>query len=176
MDPDDLFEVGRIAKAHGVRGEVKIIPDLSDPHHFEQLKVLYLGPAPQQVQPQPVKAVRFQEGQRGVVVLARFDGVDDRDAAERLRGKRVFIPQADLPPLDDDEFFLHDLKGLTVSDEAAVARGRVKDVLDLPAHPVLVVAREGLPDVMVPAVPAFIADIDFDAQRLVVRAIDGLFE
>ncbi len=80
-----------------------------------------------------------------------------------------------MPPLADDEFFLHDLVGLAVEDEAGVPRGTVVEVMDLPMHRVLVVRGGDGTDTLVPDVPAFVASVDVAAGRLVVVAVEGLF-
>lgn len=175
--PDELLLVGRVGKPHGVRGELKVIPETDDPARFEDLATLFIGPSPAEAAPHGVEGVRFQQTKRGLTVLVRLDGVASVEAASALRRQEVYAREADLPPLGDDEFFLHDLVGLDVYTDAHEAPlGTVRDVLDLPMHPVLVVARRGQPDVLVPAVPEFLDEVDLDAGRLVVRPIEGLIE
>lgn len=176
-DADELLLIGRVGKTHGLRGEVKVIPETDDPERFRVLDAVYVGPSPQEAVAYPLASVRFQQTKRGLTVLAHFGGIDTVDAAAALRGKEVYASADDLPPLDEDEFFLHDLVGLEVIDEEdGTTLGTVRDVLELPTHPVLVVARPGRPDALVPAVPAFLADVDLDAGRLTITAIEGLFE
>ncbi len=111
------------------------------------------------------------------MVVLKFEGIETMEQAARLRRQAVFALEEDLPLLNDDEFFLHDLIGLDVVTEQGEAVGAVKDVLELRAHCVYVVARPGKPDAMIPAVSAFIVDVDLDgAHRLVVRPIEGLLD
>ncbi|MDX1546978.1 MAG: ribosome maturation factor RimM [Rhodothermales bacterium] len=175
-DPGALLLVGRAGKPHGVRGEVKVIPETDDPARFDALETVYLGATPEGAVPYAVESVRTQHTKRGLTVLLKLAGLAGKDDAAALRGLAVYAHEADLPPLGDDEFFLHDLVGLAVFTDDDAAVGTVRDVMELPSHAVLVVAREGKADALVPAVPAFIDDIDFDAGRLVVNAIEGLFE
>ncbi|QXD14693.1 ribosome maturation factor RimM [Rhodocaloribacter litoris] len=176
MKPDNLLLVGRVYRAHGIRGEVKVIPETDDPERFTALATVYLGTTPERVVPHRIETVRFQQTRRGLLVVLKVEGVDTREAAEALRPLGVFASREDLPPLGEDEFFYSDLVGLRVvaeGEEGIV--GHVEDVLELPAHPVLLVRRPGGAEAMVPAVPAFIAAIDFDAGEVVVRPIEGLF-
>ncbi|GIV61848.1 MAG: ribosome maturation factor RimM [Rhodothermaceae bacterium] len=175
MVPEDLLLVGRVYRAHGVRGEVKVIPETDDPERFTGLETLYLGTAAERVDVHRVRSVRFQQTKRGRLVVLALDGVDTREAADELRTLGVYAHRDDLPPLADDEFFYSDLVGLRVEAEGMGEVGYVADVLELPAQEVLLVRRPDGDDVMVPAVPAFLADIDFDTGVLVVRPIEGLF-
>ena len=178
VDPDTLLLVGRFGRAHGVRGEVKLIPETDDPERLGSLPTLYVGKAPQEAAAHPhrVASVRFQPTKRGPVAVVRLEAVETREGAETLRGQEAYASEADLPPLADDEVFVHDLIGLPVVTEDGEAVGTLADVMALPAHDVFVVRRPGHPDAMVPAVPAFIASADPDAGRIVVRPIEGLFD
>jgi 16S rRNA processing protein RimM len=108
------------------------------------------------------------------VVVVKMVGVDSREDTEAYRQMSVFADAEDLPPLEEDEFFIHDLVGLDVSDEDGGAVGTVTDVLHLPAQDVLVVSRSGREPAMIPVVDEFIVDIDVEARRIVVRPIEGL--
>lgn len=173
---DELLLVGRVIRAHGVKGELKVVAETDDPHRFKALEVVYLGARPEDAEPQPVESVRFHTTKRGPLVLLKLDGVDGRDEAELLRQRLVFAREGDLPPLEDGELFVHDLVGLDVITESGEAIGSVREVMEGPAHAVYVVARPGRSDALVPAVEAFVADVDLDAGRLVIRPIDGLLD
>jgi 16S rRNA processing protein RimM len=176
LNAKSLLLIGRMGRAHGVRGEIRIIPETDDPGRFSALNRLYIGEAVGSAQAFSVRSVRYQNGRGGPVVLVAFEGVDDREGADRFRKKLVFAAEEDLPPLDDDEYFIHDLIGCSVVDVDGKVVGTLRDVLDLPAHHVYAVGREGLPDALIPAVPAFIEDVDVKAQRIVIRSIEGLLD
>ncbi len=176
QNPETLLLVGRVGKTHGVQGEVKVIPETGDPERFAALETVFLGQQPEDAAPHSVLSVRFQQSKRGLTVILKLDGIETMEQAAALRRRAVFAFEGDLPPLADDEFFLHDLIGLDVVTEQGEAVGAVKDVLELRAHRVYVIARPGKPDAMIPAVPAFIADVDVDGAQLVVRLIEGLLD
>lgn len=169
---DDLVLMGFVGKPHGVRGDVKVVPETDDPSRFESLSRIFLdrGGSIDEVH---VEAVRLQSSARGVTPVLTLEGVQGREGADALRGLRVFAAEEDLP-LEEDEFFLADLVGLRVASEEGDDLGRVTDVVSLPAGPVLVIARESLPDAMVPAVPEFVVDIS--DEKLVIRVIEGLLD
>ena len=117
QNPEALLLVGRVGKTHGVQGEVKVIPETDDPKRFAALETIFLGQQPQDAAPHSVVSVRFQQSKRGLTVLLKLDGIETIEQAAALRRKAVFAFEEDLPPLDDDEFFLHDLIGLDVVTE-----------------------------------------------------------
>ncbi len=174
MAPEELLLVGRVGTTHGVRGEVKVMPETEDPSRFTELDTVFVGQAPEQATARRVESVRFQQGRRGVTVVLKLAGFDTPEAAATLRRQAVFARAADLPPPDDDEFFLHDLIGARVVTDAGEEVGTLKDILELSAHAVYVVSRPGKPEAMIPAVPVFIAEVDLERKTLVVHPIEGL--
>lgn len=171
-----LLLVGRIGRAHGIRGEVKVIPETDDPSRLQALSTVYLGSSPEDAKARQVRRSRLQQTKRGVVGVVHLEGVNDREGADALRNQAVYASPDDLPPLADDEFFLHDLVGLQVVTSDGENVGRVKAYIDQEWQALIVVAREGKPDVLIPAVPAFIETIDLDEQQLVIQPIEGLLD
>jgi 16S rRNA processing protein RimM len=175
VDADALVRIGFVFRPHGVRGELKVDPsDTDDPARYDALDRVFLGTRPARVTEHAVQGVRFQQGKRGTTVILRLAGVDGREAAEAVAKQAVWAHEDDLPTPDEDEFFIHDLVGLAVVTEAGEHVGTVADVLQLEAHDVLVVRRPNRADALVPAVEAFLPAIDLDAERVVLRPIEGL--
>ena len=172
---DDLLLVGRVAKAHGVRGELKAIPETDDPARLRGLRTVFVGASAEAARPHVVEALRTAPHAKGTTLLVKLSGVASPEAADALRGQGLYAAASVLPPLEEDEFFLHDLVGLAVEDEAGTPRGTVAEVLELPAYPVLVVRGPDGSDTLVPDVPAFVASVDVAGGRIVVNAVEGLF-
>ena len=104
-------------------------------------------------------------------VVARADGVEDRTAAEALKGARVFVPRSSFPTASEDEYYWVDLMGLDVVNREGVALGRVKDLLSTGPQTVLVIAFEeaGKPqERMIPFVSAYVDQVDLQARRITV--------
>lgn len=176
-DPGELLLVGRVVRAHGTGGEVKVAPETDDPDRLAALPTLYVGRSERDAAPHAVEGVRFQQTKRGPLALVKLEDVGGREAANGLKKMRVFAAAADLPPLEDGEAFIHDLIGLRVESAGDEPIGTVKDVLDVPAHAVYVVGRPGgRPDALIPAVEAFVEEVDLEAGRLVVCPIEGLLD
>ena len=181
MSPDNLLLIGRCGRAHGVRGEVKVFLETDDPAVVTALGRVFVGPAAEEVQEYVVGRVRLQPQKGRTVVILHLDGIASREDAEALTGLRVYAAEEDLPELEEGEVYVHDLIGLTVvgADEEGIPiepLGTVRDVLEGGAQLLLVVARDGEPDVLVPDVPEIVLDVDVDAGRILVDPPEGLFE
>lgn len=181
VSPDDLLLIGRCGRAHGVRGEVKVFSETDEPEQFAGLDRVFVGEAPEAAVERAVEGVRYQPQKGRTLVLLKLGGVPSREDAEALSGQYVYAAEADLPALDEGEVYLHDLVGLAawIVDEAgapAEAAGTVRDVLTGGAHLLLVVARDGAPDVLVPDVPEIVRAVDLDAGRVLLDPPEGLFD
>lgn len=112
----------------------------------------------------------------GHIPLVTFEGVADRDGAEALRGTVLLVDSESLPDLaDSDEFYDHQLIGLTARSAAGVVLGEVTAVLHAPAAPVLTVRRPDGSDELVPFVAAIVTDVDLAAGTLTIAPPDGMF-
>lgn len=190
-----LVVVGRIGRAHGVRGDVSVEVRTDEPdRRFAVGSALRTstsaGPARADAaveQTLTVEGARWHSGR----LLLHFEGVDDRTAAESLRGLllQVEVDPSEVP-VDPEEFYDHQLVGLTVVDRSGARVGRVVDVVH-GAQDLLVVDRAPVPDgavergaartetavpAMVPFVHALVPEVDLASGRLVVDLPDGLLD
>jgi 16S rRNA processing protein RimM len=168
---DALLAVGQVDKPFGIRGEVVVRPLTDSTERFEGLRAVRVGRNAEASLPATVDAVAV-EG-RGVRV--HLKGVDDRTAAEALRGQYLFVDRRHRTKLKPGRHYVHEIVGLAVEDEHGVRHGVVKDVLKLPAQDVYVIVDGGR-EFMLPAVREFIREIDLEAGLLRVHLIDGLRE
>ena len=161
--------VGRVGGAHGLRGEVVVQPWTDDPQErFIDGAVLQREGGP---------ALRIDSTRpHGSRLLVRFAGVDDRAAAEALRGCVLLIDAATRPVLSDpDDFYDSDLIGLVATTTAGTTLGPVRDILHLPGTDYLVLDLRG-EDRLVPFVSAIVPIVDVAAGRIVVDPPEGLFD
>lgn len=163
--------VGRIGRPHGLRGEVTVQVTTDDPdERFASGAVLGTDPAGRG----PLTVVSMRRS--GPVLVLGFDGVADRNAAEALRGTSLTLDASLLPvPDDPDEFYDHQLVGLTVVDQTGTVLGTVTEVWHPPAAPVLAVNRPDGSQELVPFVSAIVPIVDLANGRLVVDPPDGMF-
>ena len=169
-------EMGRIVRPHGVIGELKVAPETDDPSRFQLLKSIYVGSNADTTTSFDILSVRLQPSKYGVTVILKLDGVNSREEAEKLNKLRLFAQTDDLPPLEEGEFYLSDLIGMSVIQEVETIIGTVSDVIERPGQNLLLVQREGKPDAMIPMVDAFIEEIDFDNSSISILPIDGLLD
>ena len=164
--------IGRVGRAHGVRGEVAVDVRTDDPdRRFVVGATLQTDPA--SAGPLTVASTRPHQGR----VLVRFEEVPDRNTAEGLRGVLlvVEVSEAELPP-EPEEFYDHQLVGLLVQNQSGDVVGTVAEVLHHPAHDVLVVRREQGPDALVPFVSELVPAVDLDQGRVTVADRPGLLD
>jgi 16S rRNA processing protein RimM len=163
--------VGRIAKAHGIAGEVAVEVRTDDPdHRFAVGTSIETDPAA--AGPLTVAAARWHSGR----LLVRFDGVVDRTAAEGLQGTLLVADSATSRAGDDEEYWDHELVELEAFDVAGVRIGRVIDVLHPPGPPMLVVARDGAGEALIPFVAEIVPNVDLEAGRVVLDPPEGLLD
>ena len=179
-EPDRLLLMGRLGRAHGVRGDVKVTPETDDPTRFATLARVFVGETPETAAERRLAGVRFQYPKGRTVVLLAFEGQTTKEAADEMRGLQVYAHDADLPPLADGQAYLHDLAGLAVwrvddAGEPAEELGVVRDLYD-GAQLLFGIARPDGSEVLLPDVDEFVVAVDLAGRRLLVRPPDGLFE
>lgn len=160
----EFITAGQIVNTHGIRGEVKILPQGVEADLLAECDTIYINGTPS-----VLTAGRVHKG----CLLAKLKGIDDMDAALALKGKKVTIRRSDIP-LPEGEYFDEELVGLTARDAATGGEiGKVDEVLTYPAHKIYAV-RGGKDEYLIPAVPAFIAAIDVPGGTLDVHMMEGL--
>lgn len=160
--------VGRIGRAHGVKGELTVDVRTDEPERrFAPGSSLASERGPLEV-----VAARRHSGR----LLVRFLGIDDRTAAEALTG---VVVEADVDPDEtpdsDEEFYDHQIVGLRVVSADGATIGTVESVSHLPAQDLLTVRTDG-GEVLVPFVEALVPEIDLDAGTLTVADVPGLLD
>ncbi|OQM77167.1 ribosome maturation factor RimM [Manganibacter manganicus] len=167
--PENLIQMAVIGAAHGIKGELRVKTFTGDP--------LALG----DYGPLHARDGRIFEVANirptGNVVVVRFKGVGDRNAAEALAGTELFIDRAALPEEDEDEFYHADLVGLAVRDETAAAVGRVAAVQNFGGGDILELTLGGRKGVLIPFSKAAVPEISIAGGYIRVdRIAAGLVE
>ena len=176
VSPASLVQIGFVFRPHGMEGELKIDPSSTDdPARFEELPFAFLGAQPHRVTKHTVASVRYQRTKRGVTVILGVEGIDDRNDAEAVAKFKVFATEEALE-LGDDELFAHALIGWNVVTEDDTVLGTVANLMEMPAQEMFVIRTPEDEEKMIPAVEDFILTLDEEAERVVVRPIDGLME
>ena len=183
--PDDAIEVGRIGEPWGLKGWVKVQPFAADPQALFSSRRWFLLP-PEKAGPARAVAVSgvvpsllriTQVKDHGDAVVALAQEVPDRNAAEALRGARVFIGRGSFPTPDPDEFYWVDLIGLSVVNREGAKLGTVVGLIDTGPHSVLRVTPETLPEGvsaqeaerLIPFVGAYVDTVSIEQKLITVE-------
>lgn len=160
-----MIVLGRIAAPYGVKGWVKLHPFGDDPVAWGEMPRWWLGKTPDTDDWQALMLKELRPHGKGVV--ARFEGVDDRTAAEKLEGMYFAAPRDQLPATEKDEFYWGDLIGLEVVNEANECLGKVASLIESGAHQVLVVRDEAAEkEHLLPFVAEVVKDVAVAAGRI----------
>jgi 16S rRNA processing protein RimM len=167
--------VGVVVRPHGLRGELVVEVRTDSPQERFAAGSVLLRTLPDGAAAGPltVEAARPHSGR----LLVRFVEAPDRDAAETLRGSRLLIDPAALPPTGDpDEFHVHQLEGLAAALADGTAVGTVREIVHGPGGELLAIARPDAPDALVPFVREIVPTVDLDGGRVVLTPPDGLLD
>ncbi|MFD0667211.1 ribosome maturation factor RimM [Ramlibacter sp. MAHUQ-53] len=171
--PADAVEVGRILDAWGIKGWFKVLPHSASPEALFSSKRWFLQPAEKGAKTfsgTVLLKVREAKDHSDSVVACAQD-IDDRNAAEALKGARIFIPRSSFPTAGDDEYYWVDLIGLAVVNREGAALGQVTDLLSTGPQTVLVVGYEEegkARERMIPFVAAYVDGVDLPGKRITV--------
>ena len=164
--------VGRIAKAHGIGGEVAVDVRTDDPD-YRYAAATSLATEPPERGPLVIERTRWHSGR----LLVRFAGIADRSAAEALRGTLLVADSSTSADTGDGEdFWDHELVGLTVGLPDGSVVGEIIDVLHPPGPDVLVVRRESGSELLVPFVRDIVPTVDVGTGRVVLTPPEGLLD
>ncbi len=154
--------LGRVVGVFGVKGWVKV-KSYTEPAEGLLGYACWrlLGPGDRRAEARPLEGRRH-----GSLLVARLEGVADRDAAAALTHRDIAVPRAELPPPGPGQFYWADLEGLEVVTTEGVGLGRVDHFVETPANPVMVVRGER--ERWLPLVPRHVRSVDLDAGRVVV--------
>jgi 16S rRNA processing protein RimM len=153
-----MIVLGRIAAPYGIRGWVRVHPFADDPRAWCRLPRWWLGAAepPQSWVPFDLAECREQ----GADLVAQFQGVEHRGAAEKLKGLLVAAPREALPSLEDGQYYWVDLIGLAVVNEDGEPLGRVAELISTGAHEVLAVRDETGHERLLPFVEPVVKEVN----------------
>jgi len=168
----DYIVVGKVVKAQGIKGEIRIHPYSSYPDDFDHYSELILAEEGEsRSRTYEVAASRTH----GKVAIVQLVGVDNRNAAEDLRGLEVRIARADLPELEPGFYYWHELQGMAVVTERGESVGTLTSLMATPGHSLLVIKNKGR-EYLVPAIKEFVIGLDEQGQALIIAPPPGLLE
>lgn len=171
MNKKDCFQLGKFTKPFRYSGEVILWMDVDDKKLYADLKVVWVEDNKQLV-PYMIESLKSHKDR----YVAKVTGLETEAAARALCGKDVFLPSTELPQLDSDKFYFHEVPGWTaVNMNSGEEIGEIVQVLDHGPYPLLEVDLHGT-EVIIPLPQNFKIEVDRDGERLLIEIPDGLVE
>jgi 16S rRNA processing protein RimM len=168
---DDLVAIAKIARPHGLRGDV-VADILTDfPERFDDLENVIGLSSVGERRELTIEKARFQKDR----LLLKLSGIDAVEEAEALRGFEICIPEAEAVELDADEFFDWQLAGCTVETIDNVTIGMVKELMRTGGTEVLVVAGADK-EYLIPFAVSICIEVDVETKRIVIDPPEGLLD
>ncbi|GAB2960027.1 ribosome maturation factor RimM [Hymenobacter coalescens] len=174
MTLDECYELGYVVRSHGLRGQVVAELDVDDLEEYLDVEEVYVErPAGSG------KLFRFEverlSPQANNRVLLKLKNVDRVEDADLFRGLKLFRPLEELPELEDDQFYFHDVIGFTVVDANLGKLGTVEAFYELPEQDLLAMRYQGQ-EVLIPVVDELVQHADDESRELYVTLPEGLLD
>ncbi len=166
---EDLLQVGVITGTHGLKGEVKVYPTTDDKARFMDLADVILISGKEEI-PLKVEYCKFFKQ----FVFVKFEGLDDINQVEKYKRCPIMVTRENAVPLEEDEYFIADLIGMTIVDDSGITLGTLENVIETGANDVYEVQ---LPDggrILLPAIKECILDVDMEERIILVHLMKGL--
>jgi 16S rRNA processing protein RimM len=171
MNIDACYQLGYIVRTHGVKGQVVAFFDVDYPEDYEELESVFLQISGKLV-PFFIDALDIQPNGR---IIIKFEDVDSIVEAEKLKNIPLFLPLDQLPELDEDQFYFHDVIGYTVVDEQLGELGTIREIYEMPYQDLMAMDYQGV-EVLIPVQDELILRADKAARKLYVNLPEGLVD
>lgn len=161
---------GIILSAHGIKGEVKVKPETDNPLRFQKGEKLYIE------KEKRFAALTAVRSGKDDLLLVSFEGIADRDRAERLKGSLLQIEEEDVLALPDGAYYFFQLSGMEVVEEDGAFLGVISDLIDSGANDVYRVDCANGDHMLIPALKQVVKNVDVAHKKMTVRLLPGLKE
>lgn len=170
MTKEDCFYLGRVAKTHGIKGEITIKLDVDDPSAYHDMKYFLLE-INKVLTPFFVEKIVSSSDKFFVTI----QDIRTVEAASALTGKEVFLPLEMLPKLSGKQFYYHEVKGFMVVDAEKGELGPIADVIEYPTQAIIQVFKDKK-EILIPILDQVIQKVDRKAKKLYIKAPEGLID
>ena len=166
---EDLLQVGVITGTHGLKGEVKVFPTTDDKERFLDLEEVLLDTGDELLELKVEYCKFFKK-----FVFVKFEGLDDINEVEKYMRCPLLVTRDNAVELEEDEYFVADLLGLTIIDDSGVTIGKLENVIETGANDVYEVLTEDGGRILLPAIKECILDVDMEEGIILVHLMKGL--
>ena len=163
MKSDEKVIIGRIVAPHGVRGDLRMFPEIDRPGVLKSLKHLWIG---------GVKYTLLSSRPHKNIYILHVEGVEDRNQTERMRNLDVEVMASELPERKDGTYYYYQLLGLDVVTEDGTPVGKLSEIIETKANNVYSVKCPEGQDILIPAIPPCILAVDLDQGKMTVRLME----
>ena len=167
---EDYFVIGKIANAHGIRGEIKVVPETEDINRFKDLDKVGILKAGKVMDFKCLSTRTYKD-----LVFIFLEGIDTRDKAISLKNSYLIVSREDAIDLEEDRHFIVDLIGCKVYEEGSLL-GQLKDVLQPGGNDVYEVVDEEGRSLFIPVIYDVVRSIDIEKKEIEVKLLPGLRE
>ena len=171
VETEDLFQIGIITGTHGLKGEVKVFPTTDDKERFLDLDTVLIDTGKELIEKKVQYCKFFKQ-----FVFVKFEGLNDINDVEKYKRCPLKVTRENAVPLEEDEYYVADLLGLTIVDESGVTIGELVDVIETGANDVYEVKTSDGGHVLLPAIKDCILDVDMDEKIILVHMLKGLVD
>ena len=162
----EKIKIGQITGAVGLKGEVKVYDYGEDVSRYKNFEAVYIDDTEYRL-----KSARTHKN----MAVLLLEEISDRNMAEKLRGKYLYIDETQLPKLAEGEYYIRDLIGFDVVSDEGTHIGTLEDILKNTAQPLYKV-RTGTGTVYIPGVAEYILDTDISNRQITVKLIEGILD
>lgn len=166
---ENLLQVGAILDTHGLRGEVKVFPTTDDPGRYDYLEDVILEDKSGKQITLVVEKVRYFKN----LVIVKFKDLDNINDVEQYKKCNLYVTRENAVELEEDEYFVADLIGLTAKTDEGEELGQIKDVLTTGANDVYVIDTKA-GELLVPAIHDCVQEVDLEAGVMTLHLLPGL--
>ena len=156
----DILRVGKIVNTHGLKGEVKVIPLTDDPKRYNELEFVLIDGIKRNIE-----GCKYQKDR----VIVKLKGIDKIEEAERLKEKFMEVERENAVELEEDCYFLADLRECTVFDTEGKELGKIYDVIQTKNNDVYWIRKPK--ELLIPVLKSIVVDINIDERKITIRPV-----
>lgn len=171
MKKEECFNLGKITRLFGTKGELTLVLDVDDPNDYLNLKLFYADFDGELI-PFFIEKLTIKNG---TSVTIKLIDIDEPKAAGALVNRLLYLPLEQLPKLNEDQFYYHEIIGYKIIDDVLGETGTIKDVLEFPMQEILQIDHNGK-EILLPISDELISKVDRENKILYISAPEGLIE
>ncbi|MDQ0270253.1 ribosome maturation factor RimM [Cytobacillus purgationiresistens] len=166
------FNVGKVVNTHGVKGEARVVSrtDFADERYLPGNKLYLFMPDAKE----PIELTVASHRTHKSFNLLTFEGLNNMNDIEKMKGGILKIPETQLSELEEDEFYYHEIIGCLVKTVNGEEVGEIKEILSPGANDVWVITGKKGKDILIPYIEQVVKEVDIDEKTIIIEPMEGL--